>query len=177
MENVHPEYVKRSVSSIEERIFDDMNLLYVAFTRAIDGLTIYLTPSTYGDIIISQLKARYNFDDELIIGAWPSKPQRITTNNSFKLEMNFSKDWTDRVRLAKKNDYGPEQRIGNSVHRVLERIRNPKDLSKAMNITQNEFLWNIEEYDFILNRVNAVLTDSRLKKLFEADQVLSLIHI
>lgn len=173
MENVHPEYVKRSVSSIEERIFDDMNLLYVAFTRAIDGLTIYLTPSTYGDIIISQLKAKYNFDDELIIGAWPSKPQRITTNNSFKLEMNFSKDWTDRVRLAKKNDYGPEQRIGNSVHRVLERIRNPKDLSKAMNITQNEFLWNKEEYDFILNRINAVLTDSRLKKLFEADEVYS----
>ena len=42
-----------------------------------------------------------------------------------------------------------------------------------MRITQNEFLWNKEEYDFILNRVNTVLTDPRLKKLFEADQVYS----
>ena len=173
MENVHPEYVKRSIGSTEERIFDDMNLLYVAFTRAKDGLTIYLTPSTYGDIIISQLKEKYNFDDELIIGKWPSKPQRKITDASFKLETNFSKDWTDRVRLAKKNDLGPEQRIGNSVHRVLERIRNPQDLSKAMDITQKEFLWNKEEYDFIFNRVNKVLTDPRLKELFKANQIYS----
>lgn len=173
MENVHPEYVKRSIGSTEERIFDDMNLLYVAFTRAKDALTVYLTPSTYGDIIISQLKKNYNFDDELIIGTWPSKPRRKTNDDSFKLETNFSKDWTDRVRLAKKNDSGPEQRIGNSVHRVLERIRNPDDLSKAMHITQKEFLWNKEEYDFIFNRVNKVLTDPRLKELFEGNQIYS----
>lgn len=177
LKGISAEYVERSLGSVEERIFDDVNLLYVAFTRPKDGLTIYLDQSTYGKMIIQQIEKKHNFiDDHLVLGSWPKKNglgNKKLNNSSMKLTSSSSEDWTSRVRLAKKEDFGIEQRIGNSVHRVLERIRHPEDLMSALKLTNIEFQWNNEEYNLVLNRVNLVINDIRLNKLFDAEEVYS----
>ena len=175
---IYPDYVNRSSESQDEQIFDDINLLYVAFTRPQESLTIYLDKSVYGKMIFNELSRKYEFiNGELIIGNYRST--EIGTNekgeDSFLVKLNkcFSSDWTKTVKIFSKPQSGREQRMGNSIHRVLERVRVPEDMSKAMDMANQEFQWSKEEYNFISKKINSVLDDSRLSMLFNAEEIYS----
>ena len=175
---IYPDYVNRSSESQDEQIFDDINLLYVAFTRPQESLTIYLDKSVYGKMIFNELSRKYEFiNGELIIGNYRST--EIGTNekgeDSFFVKLNkcFSSDWTETVKIFSNSQSGREQRMGNSIHRVLERVRVPEDMSKAMDMANQEFQWSKEEYNFISKKINSVLDDSRLSMLFNAEEIYS----
>ena len=170
--------MNRSSESYDEQIFDDINLLYVAFTRPQESLTIYLDNSVYGKMIFDELSRKYEFiNGELIIGN--HQPTEIGKDDkgedSFLLKLNkcFSSDWTKTVKIFSKPQFGQEQRLGNSIHRVLERVFVPEDMSKAMDMANQEFQWSKPEYNFISEKINSVLNDSRLSMLFNAEEVYS----
>jgi len=75
------------------------------------------------------------------------------------------------VRLARFQEEGPEQRLGNAVHRVMERIRRPGDATKAIEQTAMEMEWTASEYKTVVERVHQALADERLKPLFEAAEI------
>ena len=175
---IYPDYVNNSSQSHDEQIFDDINLLYVAFTRPQEGLTIYLDKSVYGKMIFDELTSKYEFlNEELIIGNYSSteiiKDDKVEGPYLVKLNKCFSSDWTKTVKIFSKPQYGQEQRLGNSIHRVLEKIRTPEDKSNAMAIANHEFQWSKEEYSFIFKKINSVLYDSRLSMLFNAEEIYS----
>ncbi len=63
--------------AVEERIFDDYNLLYVAFTRPRDGLTFYLTEDYYGKDLWAHMARTYpGTTDHLQLGEWPAPVDR-----------------------------------------------------------------------------------------------------
>jgi RecB family exonuclease len=82
-----------------------------------------------------------------------------------------SDDWTQRVRLARFEEEGVEQRLGNAVHRVMERIRRPADVAQAMDQTAVEMQWTAAERLEVQTRVDRAMGDERLKPLFEAVEI------
>ena len=173
IEAVHPDYVAASENARQERIFDDFNLLYVALTRPLDGLTCYLWDEGYGKDLWAHIQQAYpGVTDHLVLGAWPDQDDRrgpqVGDASPWILTHVASDDWTQRVRLARFQEEGPEQRLGNAVHRVMELIRRPWDATKAIEQTAMEMEWTASEYKTVVERVHQALADERLKPLFEA---------
>jgi len=176
IEAVHPDYVAASENARQERIFDDFNLLYVALTRPRDGLTCYLWDEGYGKDLWAHIQQAYpGVTDHLVLGAWPDQDDRrrpqVGDASPWILTHVASDDWTQRVRLARFQEEGPEQRLGNAVHRVMERIRRPGDATKAIEQTAMEMEWTASEYKTVVERVHQALADERLKPLFEAAEI------
>lgn len=176
IQQVHPEYVEASIAAVEERIFDDVNLLYVAFTRPRDGLTFYLSDEGYGKPIWAHVSKAYpETQDHFVLGEWPRvearDPQKAGQSQGWPLQEVASDDWTHRVRLARFEEVGPEQRLGNAVHRTMERIRRPGDLQQAMLQTEREMEWTPAERGAIQQRVQLALSDPRLAPVFDALEV------
>ena len=173
---VHPEYVAASERAVEERIFDDFNLLYVAFTRPRDGLTFYVTEEFYGQDLWGHILRSYpSVTDHLKLGDWPAPADRAahgpTPAPPWPMLQVASDDWTHRVRLARFEEDGPEQRLGNAVHRVMERIRRPGDAMQALAQAAAEMQWSAQERTEVETRVGRALADERLKPLFEAEEI------
>ena len=173
---VHPEYVEAAERAVEERIFDDYNLLYVAFTRSRDGLTFYLTEDYYGKDLWAHIARTYpGTTDHLQLGEWPAPVDRAAHGPApalpWPMAQVASDDWTHRVRLARFEEEGPEQRLGNAVHRVMERIRRPGDAAQALAQAAAEMQWTAEERQEVEARVAKALSDERLKPLFEAAEI------
>ncbi len=176
LEAVHPDYVAASEHARQERIFDDFNLLYVALTRPRDGLTCYLWEESYGKDLWAHIQQTYpGVTDHLVLGAWPDREDRrrrsVLGGRPWTLTHVASDDWTHRVRLARFQEEGPEQRLGNAVHRVMERIRRPGDATKAIEQTAMEMEWTASEHKTVVERVHQALADERLKPLFEASEI------
>jgi ATP-dependent exoDNAse (exonuclease V) beta subunit len=134
-----PAYAERVHETAERAAFDDANLLYVATTRAVDELWVYVNPEKgYGswwvehaeaDALRGEARAEgeglWTWGQPVIPGeAKPAPPtwDQKTVRN---------RDWTDTVKLARPRDEEPEQRFGNALHAALERIRNPRDAAAA----------------------------------------------
>lgn len=176
LESVHPGYVEASELAREERIFDDYNLLYVALTRPREGLCVYLWDESYGKEIWAHIESHYpETSNHLRLGEWPALEDRVKHGPAqakpWTLEHVASDDWTQRVRLARFEEEGIEQRLGNAIHRVMERIRRPADVAHAMDQTASEMQWTASERQEVQGRVDRAMTDERLKPLFEALEI------
>lgn len=176
LESVHPGYVRASELAREERIFDDYNLLYVALTRPRDGLCVYFWDESYGKELWLHIQNQYpDVQDHLKLGDWPAPEDRAKQGPSpakpWTLKHVASDDWTQRVRLARFEEEGVEQRLGNAVHRVMERIRRPADVVQAMDQTAVEMQWTAAERLEVQTRVDRAMGDERLKPLFEAVEI------
>ena len=176
LESVHPGYVRASELAREERIFDDYNLLYVALTRPRDGLCVYFWDESYGKELWLHIQNQYpDVQDHLKLGDWPAPEDRAKHGSSpakpWTLQHVASDDWTQRVRLARFEEEGVEQRLGNAVHRVMERIRRPADVAQAMDQTAVEMQWTAAERLEVQTRVDRAMGDERLKPLFEAVEI------
>jgi ATP-dependent exoDNAse (exonuclease V) beta subunit len=134
-----PAYADRVRETAERAAFDDANLLYVATTRAVDELWVYVDPKKgYGSWWLEHAEAEIALGEARQLGehlwAWgtmPAPEAAAPAAPTWDQKMVRNRDWTDTVKLARPRDEEPEQRFGNALHAALERIRDRRDAAAA----------------------------------------------
>jgi len=182
-----PAYAQRVHETAERAAFDDANLLYVATTRAVDELWVYVNPEKgYGswwvehaeaDALRGEARAKgeglWTWGQPVIPGeAKPAPPtwDQKTVRN---------RDWTDTVKLARPRDEEPEQRFGNALHAALERIRDPRDAAAAAYSASERAQLDAAERDRLVDTLALALESPELAEWWSATETYterSLLH-
>jgi len=182
-----PAYAERVHETAERAAFDDANLLYVATTRAVDELWVYVNPEKgYGswwvehaeaDALRGEARAEgeglWTWGQPVIPGeAKPAPPtwDQKTVRN---------RDWTDTVKLARPRDEEPEQRFGNALHAALERIRDPRDAAAAAYSAAERAQLDAAERDRLVDTLALALESPELAEWWSATETYterSLLH-
>lgn len=159
---------------IELNYIDNINLLYVAFTRAEEQLYVLssaekeskneLLPQNVSRLlsyIISKLALNSVVNDghEYAFGAVNTAVSDEKEEMAVKslLPVSF-RDFKSKIPLATKKEYNEAQTKGNILHDILSKINHPKQLEKAIAITVMD---DVEFYKIAANKIVAVFMQQK----------------
>lgn len=127
---------------------DNINLLYVAFTRAEEQLYIFSTAEKEGKEealpqnvcrLLTSIIRKIELNDftflgnEFVYGSISTKPvedaQCLSTKNITSRSFN---NYKEKIKLVTKDEYNDAQIKGNKLHSVLSKIYNPDHVPKAI---------------------------------------------
>lgn len=168
---------------------DNLNLLYVAFTRAEWGL-IVSAPGTkpnsvshVGQLVHHVLTESYGgtFDGTKFelgqISAMPERPRQVDWNER-QLEKYHSADWREKLVIKREGaeffDDEPSERRskinrGILIHSVLSRIEYKQDASDRLEEFFLEHALPVEEVEAVRRDVNKVMEHPRMSNWFSKD--------
>jgi ATP-dependent exoDNAse (exonuclease V) beta subunit len=182
-----PAYAQRVHETAEMAAFDDANLLYVATTRAVDELRVYVNPEKgYGGWWVEHAEADSSRGEARAEGeglwTWgqpvaPGEAKTAPPTWDQKIVRNL--DWTDTVKLARPRDEEPEQRFGNALHAALERIRDPRDAAAAAYSAAERAQLDATERDRLVDTLALALQSPELAEWWSATETYterSLLH-
>ncbi len=167
---------------------DELNLIYVAFTRAVDALYAigYINekgkPGNFGKYLVKYLKSNNLFDNmELTysFGILPVHDEKTIENKSNGKLLSFMPTnlWQSHLQIA-----GIEQKTvfskksfnkrayGTLLHNILTEIKTSNDILKVLNIFEHNGIINAEIREFLLPVLTAVVSHNKLAPYF-ADNV------
>ena len=133
-------YIREFEQEVNRRLLDDMNLFYVATTRAVHGLHIYLPIAEKGG---SQKFARQIWDwvqnhevDELTEGKASIGNIRSVEYEEKMMKLNQlpfeSSPFSDKLKISfeqKDTDSVSSRAFGDEVHALLSRYKTPEDIN------------------------------------------------
>ncbi len=164
---------------------DNINLLYVTLTRAIEHLYIISEnqketndPKWYSQFFIEYLKSQSKFEDNVFEYEFGSKERvskkKEVNKNTQELEDFISSSWQDHninivatSSLLWDSEKGASILYGNSIHEILSKIKTATDIEDAidhylMNGTVTEV-----EVKLITNVIKKVIEHSKLSDYFQ----------
>ena len=175
-------YYEESQEKLE---LDQFNVLYVAFTRAVEKLYIISKKNTdaggneklntFSGLFINFLKSEEKYNDtqnvyeygaieKATINLPDIKSQKIpyiasdTFNKSFKIITKSGSLWdTNQERAIEK---------GNLYHYILSKIKYQSDMIDVIDEAQNEGLIPIEEREMVIKKLNEVIFHPALEEFF-----------
>lgn len=188
--NLKNTYFEKDYYEEKELTFlDNLNLLYVAFTRPIERLYALIPESadwTVGKmvnrIIVSDIEMNKHYVPEkqtLEIGekgAYPINDEKKYT--TIDLEQYISNDLYKRIiilkrheslKLFKDKDFSDKTLWGNLVHKALSYINKPDDLTFAINCMKQEGLITHDQTNKLEDEINKILTHDQIKGWFGND--------
>lgn len=173
---------------------DNINLMYVAFTRAEEELYIFIPDETIKElnsvgkllrtVVASnpEWTALIGEDNVLVLGAHHPKSQKAKkqTAEQFDLVDYDALNWHEKIRLSLKSDDlvemldNPVKRAinyGVLAHRVLSSIEKANDVNRVVEQLHGKGLINEEEKQKLLGEINTLLTDPEIASFFSDDYV------
>lgn len=171
----HPETLFES-SYINERIKayeDNINLMYVSFTRPKLGLLVNADKmykdeiKNVSDLLYSSLKE--NIKDKIYISG---KIRHASNNNNrkvFYLNNYPSYSWRDRIRIRTSSEKGIDfENInrGKKIHDILYFINNYNDLNESIEIAESKNIIEKKEKEFYKNFFYNFLQIKSVRKFF-----------
>ena len=171
--------------TIEESYIDNMNMLYVAFTRACNQLYLYVPrkkdsrEKTMGDLIIDSLNTfpDINMDNNCIkFGLLTSNMNKkkaahkpsIFNPETVDLITYPIYDWHSKLSLKSEKIFHSEQiETGLIVHDALSIIRSESDLLNAINKMVALYQLHEKDADFLHSEITSVFDICRSKKWFD----------
>jgi ATP-dependent exoDNAse (exonuclease V) beta subunit len=159
---------------------DNINLLYVALTRAEDRLYVYPNSdyrrgNTY-KYFIEYFNSKKIKDHSLFYLGEKTKqdvskshPQRPQTNKF------ISYSWRDRLKIKNKYFFNKDIKTkysinrGNLIHDIMAEINTPKDLNKVVNYYVKKGLLTKKGMGQIKIQINNVLNHPKIKHLFNSN--------
>ena len=185
-------YFEQAYLAERFRIYiDHLNLMYVAFTRARDGLFIFaplpgkekLTDAA--DVLFRFLKNPPDNKDASLNGGeagmvWTAgdvntlAPSRIPKDSDqIQIRDLYSHEFSGKLRLQYRGinffDTAAEQRIhqGNLMHELFSRIVTSKDVDRAVKAIRREGMVDEEEAERLLEDVQGLIVNPLVKDWFE----------
>jgi ATP-dependent exoDNAse (exonuclease V) beta subunit len=171
---------------------DNLNLLYVAFTRASDRL--YAIVPEKGDrkfridkliksVIDSdeELKHKYNPETKVFEAGDKNihKPDIKESNVKSRMMQNYiSSDWYKRIiirpkhkslKLVKQKDFSDKTSRGNIIHEIMSHIITPGDVDYAINYVQNEGMITEDIKDKLKEEVEGIINIEGAKDWFSGN--------
>jgi ATP-dependent exoDNAse (exonuclease V) beta subunit len=172
----------------QEEILDNINVLYVAFTRAVEQLYVISEikinkdgklPNTLSSNIIEYLQLNKNFNEEKFEYEFGnpikvSKSDEVVPNLD-EIQVVEQKIKTSAIKIAQKEAvmWGTIQaeaiEFGNTLHEILSYIKTNKDISNAITIALEKGLINHSQVDIIEKVINSIVTHSELQNFYSKE--------
>ena len=164
---------------------DNINLLYVTLTRAIEQLYIISekrkqtdVPKWYSQFFIEYLKTVGNFDEQEFVYEFGSKKRvskkKKVVQNSCELEQFISSPWQDHninivatSNLLWDSEKGASIIYGNLIHEILSKIKTTTDIEDSIDYYLFNGTITKEEVKPISRIIKCVVEHSRLKKYYQ----------
>ncbi|WP_438966187.1 UvrD-helicase domain-containing protein [Flavobacterium sp.] len=172
----------------QEEILDNINVLYVAFTRAVEQLYVISEikinkdgslPNTLSSNIIEYLQLNKYFNEEQLQYEF-GNPIKVSKNdevlaNLDEIQVVENKIKTSAIKIAQKEAvmWGTIQaeaiEFGNTLHEILSYIKTNKDISNAITIALEKGLINHSQVDIIEKVINSIVTHSELQNFYSKE--------
>lgn len=173
-------------TEIQATFLENLNMLYVAFTRAVDKLFVisakshYQKPQGVGELMRDFLETieKYNPEEnlyEINEGRFIKKEVKKEEERPIiRLPKIVSEDRSDRLRLRRISEkiFDPEtldksKDKGNKVHAAFAKIKTKNDIPKAIQSLEFEGVISQKEGEEISEAITKVINLPELKPLFE----------
>ncbi len=188
--NQNLEKINRSDIYEEEQSkneLDYVNLLYVAFTRAVAGLFIIgevsddNTKDKISNYLISYLKDKHLWKENEFIyefGQLPEPNQGQAENKVIELDNIINSDWTKLISVVNDREVSMSEIIeskssreyGNLIHRILSEIYTIKDVKKVIERLNNSGLFTDSELQIIEDIMYKVVGQAELSRYFDCER-------
>lgn len=172
----------------QEEILDNINVLYVAFTRAVEQLYVISEikinkdgnlPNTLSSYIIEYLQLNKSFNEELLEYEFGnpikvSKSDEVVANLN-EIQVVEHKIKTSAIKIAQKEAimWGTIQaeaiEFGNTLHEVLSYIKTNKDVKNAIKISLEKGLIKHSQVHIIEEVINNIVNHSELQKFYSKE--------
>ena len=172
----------------QEEILDNINVLYVAFTRAVEQLYVISEikinkngdlPNTLSSYIIEYLQLNKNFSETQLEYEFGdpikvSKNEEITANLD-EIQVVQNKIKTSAIKIAQKEAlmWGTMQaeaiEFGNTLHEILSYIKTSQDVSMAITISLEKGLINKSQVSIIEEVIYSIVNNSELELYYQKD--------
>ncbi len=169
----------------QEEILDNINVLYVAFTRAVEQLYVISEikinkdgslPNTLSSYIIEYLQLNKNFNKEQLEYEFGnpikvSKSDEVVANLD-EIQVVEQKIKTSAIKIAQKEAvmWGTIQaeaiEFGNTLHEILSYIKTNDDVNKAISISLEKGLISNSQVTIIEEVINSIVCHSELEKFY-----------
>ncbi len=167
---------------------DNLNLLYVAFTRAEEGLFVFCRDNkkkelkTVSDLVKAQLSELPEFDQQagvLQLGTFEfSESKASSEEHEVKLEQYLSEKWRNKITIKKQSDpfieEEPTERQssinqGVVMHKILANIKYHDDVKPALEEAYHHLEINKEELQQIESAINGIFANEEISNWFSKD--------
>ncbi|MEP0368303.1 MAG: UvrD-helicase domain-containing protein [Cyclobacteriaceae bacterium] len=153
---------------------DNLNLLYVAFTRPVDALIAFgklpkpskgssspdlekMKVRSVGDLALNIVRKLDGFDGDKYVytkGDWSApKGKNATKVDEFELARYHSHAWRDKANIQMKDALGEGQdffseaiRQGVRIHDLISRVKHKKDLEHILDTPERSFITKVVEH-------------------------------
>ncbi len=168
---------------------DNLNLLYVAFTRAEEGLIVYgELPSRLGgvrdvsELLLGQLQdwKEWNIvENKLEIGDYQFSPSKEDDHSSeINLEDYLSVKWRNKLTIKKQSDaFFAEEEEGRRTsinegiitHKILANIKYAQDVEGAIERAYHDLEINKDELEAISAKITRLFENEQIRNWFSPD--------
>jgi ATP-dependent exoDNAse (exonuclease V) beta subunit len=175
----------------QEELLDNINILYVALTRAEEQLYIISSfiqprkdgeyPNNMASFFIKYLKERNVFDQERLQYKFGplKKLSAVTTPNinANKLASVSRKFDPSRIRISQKESmfWGAYQKealeYGNLIHEILSKVIRKTDIADAVAAAFESGLINLIQKEIVFNTISEIVHHADLEPYFSAENV------
>ena len=173
--NYEEEYIKLKT----QEVFDSLNMLYVACTRAVERLYISFKAkpesNEIGSILQAFLETQAGNKVDEGLYRWGEEMPRAkseTQNIAAEIIPTETKNWQERLKIAHGappawHTHKRDARMwGNRVHFVLSRINTVQDVEKTILQLSHQGTLTHDEIEEITNLINQVINHPQLAKSF-----------
>lgn len=174
-----PLYSQWYAEEVSRVMMDNLNIYYVAFTRAIEELVIFsqMPPKTSKNL---------KLEAELLQFFEASEPGRYSignpvepkpsgkTQSTISLQSFQAEAWQEKLEMVSsvprhwQHDKLQEARKGSLMHAILAKIRYPQDLEKVLHQAQSEAWLNADEAQSLAKDLKDLLARDSMQALFNA---------
>ena len=177
---------EQHATEIQATFLENLNMLYVAFTRAVDKLFVisakshYQKPQGVGELMRDFLETieKYNPEEnlyEINEGRFIKKETKAVEERPIiRLPKIVSEDRSDKLRLRRISEkiFDPEtldksKDKGNKVHAAFAKIKTKNDIPKAIQLLEFEGVISQKEGEEISEAITKVINLPELTLLFE----------
>ena len=168
------EYAELYENESGKKIMDDLNVLYVAFTRPINRLYIIAEPpdshKKMAEYYVDFLKEKKMWNDEQkeyefgFLAKKDEKDAHAPKVTVTELKHMISGDWRNQIKLSQQADKmwnmentTSEKDYGNLIHTALSKINTVDEINSAIQSMLSEGLVSLEEKDFLLKKLEHLL--------------------
>lgn len=164
----------------QEQILENLNLLYVAFTRAVERLHIISAFSNNSKTLVSHWLNKYleqncteKETNKFIIGEYNNKQLPHIEGNvqhfnldPLKFETSSNVVQIKAAHLLNSEDSAEAKELGIIIHWILSKIIDFDQVDAAVNMALIDGVINRSQIDPIKNKLNALVNNEELKKYF-----------
>lgn len=172
LENISPEIDFILDKEKNEDLLDNLNMLYVATTRAIEQLYI-CTPivkddnksvAKYFNIVFDNTQPKITFGEAVRIS---NKKENISTNQEINLVYN---KWESKIQISKESSKRWKKRksivYGELVHELMQSIAKKSQIPQALQHAAKTGLINLTEVNSLEKLIDQIVSHPLLEKYF-----------